>query len=457
MNRAVQGRGEYALKEKLNDKYDELSEAVTDKLTGTYHYNTFICRLKEDMSDDRRNLAVIYADIRNFRYINEHFGYSMGDKLLKLFCELMGKRQKGFIYSSRVYSDNIVVVCGMDNEKSLEENLGFIQAGINEVSAILQGKFMNRKVSVCSGVCVIDRDVADAETAVSNANLARKEAKKRKNVTMVVYENELKANYNHKMKLASDLPSALKSKEIKVFYQPKIESMTGKIAGGEALVRWQKPDGTFIYPNDFIPYFEESGLIVDVDFYVYNEVFSSIRNRLDRGLSVVPVSMNISRVHLESENLILYIKSLFSKYKISPEYVEFELTESVYMENYENALKLITELRKMGVKISMDDFGSGYSSLNMLNNIPIDVLKIDKVFLGKENKSLEESQKIIIRAVIEMASKLHMRTVCEGVESSEQNEFLTSIGCDMIQGFFYQKPMPESDFYDYLTEYENIC
>lgn len=450
------GREEIAGKEQIFNKYELVKETAMDMLKGIYPYGTFMHMLEEDMKSEDKKMALVYADIRNFRYINERFGYEIGDRLLRMFYRLIRKCLKGFQYLSRVYSDNIVAVCYMDNEAADEENLILLQEGINDIALKLQTKFMNKKVSICAGVCVIDADVADAQTAVYNANLARKEAKKTKSITMVVYEKNIKANYNYKMKMASDLPLAIKNKEIKVYYQPKVQSTTGRVAGGEALVRWQKQDGSFVYPDEFIPYFEESGLIVDIDYYVYNEVFKSIKARLEAGLMAVPVSMNISRVHLESSEIILYIKGLFQKYGIPPEYIEFELTESVYMENYDNAIKLIRELKRMGVKISMDDFGSGYSSLNMLNNIPIDVLKIDKVFLGNNSKMLGSSQKIIIQSVVEMASKLHMRTVCEGVESSEQNAFLTSIGCDMIQGYYYERPVPENSFYEYVVKHEKI-
>ncbi len=436
-----------ALMEKLN---------TTDSLTGAYVYDTFINILKGDIKKRNKKLAVIYADVKNFRYINDNFGYEIGDKLLKLFCDVMKRKLPGYLYASRVYSDNIVIVAQMDKKLEESQCLNNMEEALEDISIVIQRRFLNRKVFVCAGVYVLNKNITDPEIAVSNANLARKEAKKLEDKTMMVFEDSLKLEYNRKMKLASDLPKSIEKKELTVYYQPKVESGTSKVVGGEALVRWRKSDGTFIYPNDFIPYFEESGLIVDVDYYVYDEVFSSIKRRLDKGLSAVPISMNVSRVHLESDKFVKYIEHLFEKYKIPAMYIEFELTENIYIKNFQKTLDLILSLKKLGVKISMDDFGSGYSSLNVLNSLPIDVLKIDKVFLGDESKPLEPSQKIIIKTVIDMATKLNMVTVCEGVESKEQNEFLTSVGCDMIQGFFYEKPMPEENFYLYLEEHEKM-
>ena len=444
----------------LNQFSDDVIEALmeklktTDNLTGIYVYDTFINILKSDIKKKNKKLAVIYADVKNFRYINDNFGYEVGDKLLRLFCDVMKRKLPGYLYASRVYSDNIVIVVEMDEKLEDVKCLKNMEKAMEEISILMQSRFLNRKVFVCAGAYVLNDEITDPEIAVSNANLARKEAKKLENKTMVVFEDSLKAEYNRKMKLASDLPKSIEKRELKVYYQPKVESGTGKVVGGEALVRWQKSDGSFIYPNDFIPYFEESGLIVDVDYYVYDEVFCNIKSRLDKGLPVVPISMNVSRVHLESDKFVKYIEHLFDKYKIPAIYIEFELTENIYIKNFEKTLNLILALKKIGVKISMDDFGSGYSSLNVLNSLPIDALKIDKVFLGDENKPLEQSQKIIIKTVIDMATKLNMITVCEGVESEEQNEFLTSVGCDMIQGFFYERPMPEENFYMYLEEHE---
>ena len=195
-------------------------------------------------------------------------------------------------------------------------------------------------------------------------------------------------------------------------------------------------------------------MIVEMDYYVYENVFIEIKKRIDEGLPLVPISMNISSVHLKEGELMDYINYLFDKYPIPAKYVEFELTESIYIENLEAALELINSLRSKGIRISMDDFGSGYSSLNLLNNLPIDILKLDKIFLNGDD--LTANQKIIISCIIEMAAKLNIRVVCEGVETSEQVNFLTVTGCDMIQGYYYAKPMPQDDFNVYMDEHIKV-
>ncbi len=252
-------------------------------------------------------------------------------------------------------------------------------------------------------------------------------------------------------RLHQALTDALKNEDIKVYYQPKIEAGSTRVIGAEALVRWEKKDGAYMYPNDFIPELEKSGRVIELDYFVYRKVFQKLRERLDAGKPVVPVSLNVSRAHLKNLAIYDYVKELFKKYKIPPHYIEFELTESMYVDNFETFRPMIDEFRAAGGKISMDDFGSGYSSLNLLTDLPIDTLKVDKVFLRHD--TLLENEKIILACVIAMAKKLKMDVICEGVETKSQSQFLSRMGCDMFQGYLYSKPIPEEAFYDYLEEH----
>ena len=247
------------------------------------------------------------------------------------------------------------------------------------------------------------------------------------------------------------LKKALHNGEIKVFYQPKIEAGSTRVVGAGALVRWQKADGSFIYPDMFIPALEENGSIVELDFFVYEQVFKTLQERVREGKPIVPVSMNVSRAHLEDGRIYSYVKELFKKYHVLPKHTEFELTESMYVQNMDKILTVVKEFREKGGRISMDDFGSGYSSLNLLTNLPIDTLKVDKVFL--KNEHLHENEKTILSCVIEMAKKLHMDVVCEGVETEEQSRFLSLLGCDMFQGFLYARPLPQEEYYAYLESH----
>ena len=427
-----------------------------DALTGLLKYEVFCDKLKKAMNRWRKGnyIVIIYSDLKHFKYINETYGYDVGNRLLKNFCNKTIRDVKGMIGAARVYSDNIVFAAEFPGWFSDEEIYRAVVRKNNSINRELQMAFVNNNISACTGVFIVKNPQIDIEVAVSNANMARKKAKKEERNTVVLFNDEMMQAVVRQMQLNAELPNAIKNREIKVYYQPKIESGTGKIVGAEALVRWQKIDGKFIYPDEFIPGFEENGMIVEIDYFVYESVFRKIKERLDNDQPIVPISMNISSVHLREDELFIYIKYLFEKYQIPTKYVEFELTESIYIENLEKALNLVHQLQAMGIRISMDDFGSGYSSLNLLNNIPIDILKVDKIFLY--GNKLTVNQKIIISSIIEMASKLNIRVVCEGVETSEQANFLTVIGCDMIQGYYYSKPLPEDEFCTYIDEHIKI-
>lgn len=427
-----------------------------DMLTGLMKYTVFKKKLNAALKslDRQSNIVIIYSDLRHFKYINDTYGYDVGNNLLKMFCTKTIRDVKGLIGGARVYSDNIVIAAQYPEWFADERIYQEILKKNNLLNSELQDAFMDNNINICTGIFIVKNPKIDMEIALSNVNMARKEAKKKERNTVVLFDDEMMQSVVRQMQLNAELPNALENGNIKVYYQPKIESGTGKIVGAEALVRWQKEDGTFIYPDEFIPGFEENGMIVEMDYYVYENVFIEIKKRIDEGLPLVPISMNISSVHLKEGELMDYINYLFDKYPIPAKYVEFELTESIYIENLEAALELINSLRSKGIRISMDDFGSGYSSLNLLNNLPIDILKLDKIFLNGDD--LTANQKIIISCIIEMAAKLNIRVVCEGVETSEQVNFLTVIGCDMIQGYYYAKPMPQDDFNVYMDEHIKV-
>ena len=254
--------------------------------------------------------------------------------------------------------------------------------------------------------------------------------------------------------MISEFPKALRNKELEIYYQPKIQCESNEIAGAEALIRWLRDGKPYVYPDQFIPALEENGMIVDLDYYVYQEVFSYLSERIRAKKTVVPISMNVSRIHLENEKLLTYIKMLFEQYQIPADLIEFELTESIYIENSDMVLPFIEQLHDMGVKVSMDDFGSGYSSLSLISKLPIDIIKLDKVFL--KNMPLDEKDEILISSIVEMARKLHMSVVCEGVEHQEHSLFLCRIGCDFLQGYYFSRPIPVSEFEQYLMNYELI-
>ncbi|MCR4720766.1 MAG: GGDEF domain-containing phosphodiesterase [Lachnospiraceae bacterium] len=425
---------------------------MSDLLTGLENYEEFVPRLKKAVSDmpEEASIAIVYSDIKHFKYFNDTYGYRRGNKLLARMSEMFSSGGEGFLGGARVVSDNIVCArfCADGDEKVFLEE---IKASISYIEQILRKEFSCERIRMTAGVFFIDAKAKgiNVETAISNANLARKQSKLDGNDSVTLFLPEMASKIDSELEIISTIDEAIKNHELKAYYQPKIESGTGRIIGAEALVRWIKPNGTMVYPDQFIPIIEKSRQIINVDYYIYNEVFSFLRSRLDNGESVVPVSMNVSRQHMKDLDIIEYVKDLCDTYKVPPEYLEFELTETMCTERTERVMEFISAFHEMGIKVSMDDFGSGYSSLMLLSQIPIDVIKLDRCFL--RSRELGDREKIIITNIVHMTKELKMRSLCEGVETSDQSSFLAGIGCDEQQGYYYSKPVNIADFRQLLV------
>ena len=422
---------------------------MVDKITSLAHYDDFIKSLQEEIVKLKDGtIGIIYEDIKYFKYFNDTYGYKRGDELLMRMANLSIHGGRGVIGGSRVVSDNIVWAVLFEKGSPND-----IYSVISETTAarekILREEFDCTRIRLAVGVYLIDKENKNInpETAVSNANLARKKAKEAGSSSVTFFKEEMADNLNHELEIISSIDNAIETKEFMAYYQPKILSEDRSITGAEALVRWKK-DGKFIYPDQFIPAIERSCQIIDVDYYMYNEVFAFIRKRLDAGHKVVPISLNVSRQHLKNLAIIDYIKGLLEKYKIPTEYLEFELTETVCMEDTENVMQFIDSFHEMGIKVSMDDFGSGFSSLNLLSEMPLDIIKLDRCFL--HSNTLQNKEKIVISNIIRMTKELEMMSLCEGVETKQQSDFLKEIGCDIQQGYFYSRPLCEEEFVEML-------
>lgn len=430
---------------------------MKDILTGLDRYEEFLEKLQVEIDKmDGYRIAIIYTDIKHFKYINDTYGYQRGDKLLKEFVEKVTENNHYMLCAARVYSDNIVMAARLENGVTNEEFREFMQKQNMELENSFRERYMSARLKFCTGISIIakgDRRL-DPATSVSNANLARKIAKEMEDECCVLFDSKMLEGIKKEVEITSSITKAIENGEFKVYYQPKMETNNLHIIGAEALIRWQKPDGSFMYPDEFIPLVERSGQIVELDYYVYREVFRFITKRLEENKTIVPISVNVSRAHLNKMGILPYVRSLFEEYQIPSDLVEFELTESIYIKNTTKALELIEGLHEMGTKVSMDDFGSGYSSLNLLSRLPIDIIKLDKVFLQNYDgkNMLRENDKIIISCVVDMARKLQITSLCEGVETPEQSDYLSQIGCEIQQGYYFSKPIPQSDFEAFMDE-----
>ena len=267
---------------------------------------------------------------------------------------------------------------------------------------------------------------------------------------IAAYDMKLKSELKNRRYVEAHMIEALDNDEFKVYYQPKVSISTGKVVGAEALVRWIRPDGEIISPGMFVPIFEANGFISDMDFAIYRHAIADIKRWIRNGIKVPLISLNVSRHHLRDENFSAKLNALVDGLGVPHDMIELEITESMLSENLNKLVEIMTQLKSSGFRISVDDFGSGYSSLNLITLLPFDTLKIDGGFFLR-NK-LTEKNKTVISTVVTLAKSLSLETVSEGVETQEQVEFLRKLGCDTIQGYYYYKPMSGAEFEKLISE-----
>lgn len=393
-----------------------------------------------------RKYAYVTFDINNFKYINEMFGYEYGNRLLIHIAEVIKEfAEEGELYA-HISGDNFALL--LQDKGSQEELSGRIS---KLFEAIVDCKGPEGPLSLCMlkfscGVYRIE-GAMDINHVRANANMARTECKKQVFDEIVYYDEVLKTRRVEERELEYDAENALKNGEFLVYFQPKYDTLTEKIIGAEALIRWKHSVRGMLPPDMFIPLFEANGFIIELDMYVLEKVCELIATWAKEGIPLMCISVNLSRTHLYAKNLAEQLAAVVKKYDIPPYYIEFELTESAFYEENGTLLQIMEEIKEQGFRLSMDDFGSGYSSLNLLRRLPVDVLKLDKEFFNDcdKEKDIDRGKQIVMH-VISMAKDLEMSVLAEGVETKVQKEFLKEAECDMIQGYYYARPMIVSEF-----------
>ena len=424
-----------------------------DSVTGLFSYETFLRRMKKyvEVLKEPCEIVYTYSDFSNFRYINETYGYEVGNLLLRKFGEFVtADENEDILCASRLHSDNIVVARKNTEKLTPQEFAEQIDACNEYLAEILKQYGHDSMLHIRSGIYFSMSNEGTIEEAVTNAGYACKKNKDSGSDKCTIFTEDMLKEYKKRLRYIRELDAAMENGELQVYIQPKSLTKNNEVVGGEALIRWIKPGNEVIFPGDFIPVFEKSGDIITLDYFVYRKVCEYIRGRMDAGLPVVPISVNVSTLHLKDDDIMVYLEQLLEEYKIPMDYLELELTESVYIDDVGQALRLLSWCKEKGIRMAMDDFGAGYSSLNILDVVPIDIMKIDRIFM--KNQNLTENDKIILECVVNMADKLDITTICEGVENAEQLCFLRKIGCDIIQGYFIGKPMPMAAFDKFLEE-----
>ncbi len=419
----------------------------TDSLTGIPSITKFKIKannILNNLKSSKQKYALLYMDIDKFKYINDTFGYVRGDDVLKTFAMLLYENiREGEIFC-RFNDDRFLSIIKYDTDEELEKR---IISGSEKTKKMQKFFFSDIKLSVICGIYKISEYDKDLNAIIDKANIARKTIKGSHKNTFAIYTSEMNEAIIKEKLIEGRMSYALKNNEFLPYLQPKFDLNTNKVCGAEALVRWQQKNGEMIYPNDFIPIFEKNGFIVNLDLYIYEQIFIKIQQWLNEGINVMPISLNVSRAHTISLDFIKTVLKLVNKYNIPLNLVEFELTENIFSDDLNHLNEFIQALRNSGFKISIDDFGSAYSSLNLLKEIDVDIIKLDKGFLDSTTDDKDKPKdKVIIECIINMAKNLNLEVVCEGIETLEQISLLKDLGCEIGQGYVFSRPIPIEEF-----------
>ena len=424
-----------------------------DNLTGLYKYSKFIEKLEESIysvTPDYK-LLYLYADIAHFKYINESYGYDVGDRLLKCFADLLCGSSSYMLYAGRVHSDNNIVVYKIPVTISDREIIDYINTVLPEKNAVLQAMIDSENFYINCGVYIAKSGDSKYDRGITNANYARKLARNRSNRRCVWYDDKMFEEQKKKMQLMDDFSAALKLHEFEIYYQPQIDTISKTIVGAEALSRWVKEDGTVIRPDEFVGVLEHANRLAELDFYVINQVFDFIRRQRKSFSKIVPISINLTKRHITEESFFDHLNELMKKYEIREKDFLFEIKEEVFNDDLDAAILFCDHLKFMGIRVMMDSFGNGYSSLNVMDRIPVEYIKLDRLFI--KNNTFEKNEGIILNGIVDIAKKLQKSIASIGVETAEQNEFLCRCGCDMIQGNYYSKPLTEEELTAYISRH----
>ncbi|MBE5963574.1 MAG: EAL domain-containing protein [Lachnospira sp.] len=428
---------------KLNIKRNKVKQmAYVDHITGGWNMNRFKTYIIEN-DVLKKNCAIGYVNIKNFRYINDMYGIEKGNEILRNVMSKIGDIVQDDGCYAREVADKFVFCIRYIDKNTL---LYVLNSYLATLDIVLSNDEKIKLVCNC-GVCFKEED-DDLQLMLDKAEIALKNIRESKIGKVAAFDQNYAVKLEKNQSMTVLMEKALANNEFKVYIQPKVDFATGKVIGGEALIRWISKELGFVSPGEFIPLFEKNGFVTEVDKYVLTQICEYIQKLVNEDKRIVPISVNQSRNNLSKPYYVNEIKEIVDSYNVPTGYIELELTEYVFEDMSVEIVGLINKLRRVGFSIAIDDFGSGYSSLNLLKDVSFDVLKIDRIFLVQTENS--ERSKYIIGKIIELAHGLDSKVVCEGVETIEQVNMLKSMGCDIAQGYFYAKPMPIEDFYEYM-------
>lgn len=434
-----------SLRNKLRDDQKEIRHLQDrDQLTGLYNLEAFKYRLKNILAEAKQgqeHYALVHIDIDKFSYVNENYGQQTGDAILKDFAGGIQTNER-VLLACRMYSDYFILLLKGKDQSEIEKLVAWSTEHYEEK---LKKRYPSGTLRLSVGICHIENLNEKFDTILESANLARKLVKEQGGSGICVYKEEMRAKRDDAIQITGRFYGAMQQGELEVYLQPKFNLEERKIYGAEALARWRTKTGEMIMPGRFVPPLENIGYVVDLDFYIYEQLLRAMKRWKKAGKELFTISTNFSRRNFESggKNFAGRLKHMADHYGIDPKYIEVEVTESVVVENVDELKRVLSELEKFGFRIAIDDFGTGYSSLGVLLEIPADVVKIDKSFTDRIN--LKEQRNF----VSQMGNFIHSakeEVIFEGIETEEQLQFLRGCGFLYGQGYLFDRPIPLEEF-----------
>lgn len=393
-----------------------------------------------------KQYALVSLDFDNFNFVNDMFGFIVGDKILSeleaRFAENMCEEE----FFTRAHADHFIFFIKVNSDQLILDRFNAITEFGNALCKVLPEHY----TFVCSGGIVIIDDPTERLTSLlDKANFSRKKAKGNHRNTFLYYDKEVSEELSWKKKITLCMHSALNNKEFEMYLQPKIDIKTGEIVGAEALARWNSPALGMIMPSKFIPVFEQNGFVKLLDFFILEKACLFIKQCQSDKRKIVPISVNFSKLHVRTPDFAKRIFEVVHSHKVPTDYIEIEFTESAFSNDYNSLIDAAEQLLQMGFSVSLDDFGSGYSTLNNLKDIPVNIIKIDRGFLAQS--SVSEKGIVILSKIVELTKAINIKTVIEGVETPEHLEIAKSVGCDLAQGYYYAMPLEIDKFLELLV------
>ena len=409
---------------------------TTDTITGGYNKDYFIQRANKEIARSKHTYAVVQLRLEKYRNYCTAYGIKQGENLLEELNNNMVKMLNKKELVAHVEKSDFVLLLNYQNEETLNIR-------VKNIMNILRERQGGQHLTFSAGVCPVRTKTCDISLVLTCAGIAIPKTMKMQD-EIVWFDDSMKEEQVWERRIEDDMEKALENHEFQVFLQPKYSAKGEKLSAAEALVRWIHPVLGFISPGKFIPLFEKNGFILQLDDYMLENVAHLQAVWAEQGKELVPISVNVSRAHFAEDNLAEHICSIVDKFKVPHKYIELELTESAFFDDKSVLLTTVRKLKGFGFKVSMDDFGAGYSSLNSLKELPLDIIKLDaEFFRGVDDINRSN---LIVGETISLAKKLGMEIVAEGIETREQVDFLVKQDCDLIQGFYFSKPLPVSEF-----------